>query len=118
MAYRYGNREQVSVLPPLIDNYVGEDHPVRAYDQFVESLDFGSLGIELDSRKVGNSSYDPRAMLKLLLYGYSYGIRSSRKLERAVHNDLSFIWLLGGLTRIALSMIPIRICIFVRREIY
>lgn len=97
MAYRYGNREQVSFLPPVIDDYVGEDHPVRAYDQFVESLAFVSLGIKLDSSRVGNSSYDPRAMLKLLLYGYSYGIRSSRKLERAVHNDLSFIWLVGGL---------------------
>ncbi len=36
-------------------------------------------------------------MLKLLLYGYSYGIRSSRKLERACCHNLSFIWLAGGL---------------------
>jgi transposase len=36
-------------------------------------------------------------MLKLLLYGYSYGVRSSRKLEREAHYNVSFIWLLGGL---------------------
>jgi len=36
-------------------------------------------------------------MLKLLVYGYSYGIRSSRKLERATHHNLSFIWLTSGL---------------------
>ena len=36
-------------------------------------------------------------MLKLLIYGYSHGIRSSRKLERAVHHNVSFIWLTGGL---------------------
>jgi transposase len=55
------------------------------------------LGISLDERKVGNSQYDPRSMLKLLLYGYSYGVRSSRKLEREVHNNLSFIWLMRQL---------------------
>ena len=55
------------------------------------------LGIELDDRKVGNSEYDPRCMLKLLLYGYSYGVKSSRKLEREVHNNLSFIWLMKQL---------------------
>jgi len=46
---------------------------------------------------VGNSEYHPHAMLKLLVYGYSYGIRSSRKLERATHHNLSFIWLTSGL---------------------
>jgi hypothetical protein len=60
-------------------------------------LDFEDLGIPLDDHKVGNSEYDPRSMLKLLLYGYSYGIRSSRKLEREVYNNLSFIWLMKNL---------------------
>ena len=55
------------------------------------------MGISLDERRVGNSQYDPRSMLKLLLYGYSYGVRSSRKLEREVHNNLSFIWLMRQL---------------------
>jgi hypothetical protein len=36
-------------------------------------------------------------MLKLLVYGYSYGVRSSRKLEQETHNNLTFIWLMGGL---------------------
>jgi len=58
---------------------------------------FRELGIELDERKVGNSEYDPRCMLKLLLYGYSYGVKSSRKLEREVYNNLSFIWLMKQL---------------------
>ncbi len=98
MAYRYGKeRNQLMLLPPTLDQYVAEDHPVRAYDAFVEALDFRELGIELDSRKVGNSEYDPRSMLKLLLYGYSYGVKSSRKLEREVHNNLSFIWLMKDL---------------------
>ena len=47
--------------------------------------------------KVGNSEYDPRSMLKLLVYGYSYGVKSSRKLERECYHNLAFIWLMGGL---------------------
>ena len=97
MAYRYGNREQMTLLPQSIEEYIPEDHPVRVYDAFVEALDFGALGIELDEQQVGNPEYDPRAMLKLLVYGYSYGVRSSRKLERETHYNLSFVWLMGGL---------------------
>ena len=36
-------------------------------------------------------------MLKLLVYGYSYGVKGSRKLERECHHNLSFVWLMGGL---------------------
>jgi transposase len=96
MAYRYGNRDQLGLLPPSIEDYVGKEDPVRAYDAFVETLDFAQLGIEIDEHQVGNSEDDPRAMLKLLVYGYSYGIKESRKLERAVHHNLSFMWLIGG----------------------
>ncbi|MFQ6009126.1 MAG: transposase [Candidatus Zixiibacteriota bacterium] len=97
MAYRYGNRPQQLLLPSSIEEYVLADAPVRAYDAFVEALNFDELGIELDSGKVGNSSYDTKAMLKLLIYSYSYGVRRSRKLERETHYNLSFIWLTGGL---------------------
>jgi transposase len=97
MAYRYGNREQVSFLPASIEEYVGTDDPVRAYDAFIDQLNLYELGIEEDAEQVGNPEYDPRSMLKLAVYGYSYGERSSRKLERAVHHNLSFIWLMGGL---------------------
>ncbi len=97
MAYRNGNREQMMLLPPSIEKYVGQGDPVRVYDAFVEALDYNKLGIEIDPGKVGNPEYNPKAMLKLLLYGYSYGFRSSRKLERATYHNLSFIWLMGDL---------------------
>ena len=97
LAYRYGDRSQVEMFPSSIEEYVSEDDPVRAYDAFVESLDFDGLGIKTREVKPGCPQYDPRAMLKVLLYGYSYGIRSSRKLERATHHNVSFIWLSGGL---------------------
>lgn len=98
MAYRYGqDRQQMALLPASLDQYVGPEHPVRAYDAFVDALDFDQLGIELDPRKAGNCQYHPAVMLKLLLYGYCYGVTSSRKLEREVHNNLSFIWLVKNL---------------------
>jgi len=97
MAYRYGNRDQIQLLPKTIDEYISSDDPVRAYDAFIEAINFRDLGITLDPHKVGNSEYHPHAMLKLLVYGYSYGIRSSRKLERACHHNLSFIWLTSNL---------------------
>jgi len=97
MAYRYGNREQMNLFPASIEDYVNQDNPVRAYDAFVEALDFNELGIVLNEKKTGNSEYFPKAMLKLLVFGCSYGFRSSRKLERATHDNFSFVWLTGGL---------------------
>lgn len=97
MAIRCGNREQIELLPPSIEQYVAEDAPVRAYDAFVDALDMRELGITIDPLQEGNPCYDPRAMIKLLVYGYSYGVRSSRKLERETYYNLSFIWLMGGL---------------------
>jgi len=97
MAYRYGQRDQGMLLPERIEDYVGPADPVRAYDAFVDALNWKALGLPWNPHQVGNAEYDPRAMLKLLVYGYSYGIRSSRKLERAVHHNLSFMWLMGGL---------------------
>jgi len=97
MAYRHGDRRQNMLLPASIEQYVPHDAPVRAFDAFVDSLDFEQLGIQIEPAKVGCPQYDPKAMLKLLVYGYSYGVRSSRKLEREVHYNLSFIWLIGGM---------------------
>lgn len=97
MAYRLADRQQRCLFPESLDEYVGPEDPVRAYDAFVEALDLGALEITWDPHRVGCPPYDPRVMLKILAYGYSYGIRSSRKLERALHHNVSFIWLAGGL---------------------
>lgn len=97
MAYRYGTRYQIGLFPQSIEDYVASNDPVRAYDAFVEALDFNDLGIQIDPNQVGNSEYDPKAMLKLFVYGYSYGTKSSRKLEREIYHNLSFIWLMGSL---------------------
>jgi len=97
VSYRCSNRHQTTLLPSSIEDYISDSDPVRAYDSFIDQLDLKAIGIKIDNHKVGNSSYDPVSMLKLLVYGYSYGVFSSRKLERALHHNLSFIWLMGGL---------------------
>jgi transposase len=97
MAHRHPERRQSLLFPQSIEEYIAPDDPVRAYDAFVEALDFAALEIGSDPQQPGCPAYDPKTMLKILVYGYSYGIRSSRKLERALHHNLSFIWLAGGL---------------------
>jgi len=97
MAYRYGDRTQRILFPQSIDEYIPQDAAVRAYDAIVDKMDLQSMGFEIDPDKVGCPQYDPKIMLKLLVYGYSYGVRSSRKLERECHYNLSFIWLTAGL---------------------
>lgn len=95
MAYKMSNRMQPTMLPPLIDDYVGPQDPVRVYDAFVEALDLRALGIPTEPQG-GADEYYPKDMLKLLIYAYSYGDRSSRKIERACYHNLSFQWLMGG----------------------
>ena len=97
MAFITGSRKQISFLPPKIDDYVGREDPVRVYDAFIESLDLREMGIIIDPCQAGAHSFEPKAMLKLIVYGYSYGIRSSRKLERACYHNLSFMWLISGI---------------------
>ncbi len=96
MPIKYGDRNQIVLLPPSVEEYVGQDDAVRAYDAFVEHLAWDELGIKTPE-VTGRPAYDPKAMLKLLLYSYSYGLRSSRKIERACYHNLSFIWLMGNL---------------------
>ena len=43
MALRYGSREQINMFPAVIEDYVGEEAPVRAYDAMVEAMDFNNL---------------------------------------------------------------------------
>lgn len=97
MAYRHPERHQMMILPPSIDEYIGDEDPVRAYDAMIDTMGMEALGMNWEPDKVGCPQYNPMVMLKILVYGYSYGIRSSRKLERALHHNLSFIWIAGGL---------------------
>ena len=93
------SREQPSLIPPRIEDYIGPDNPVRAIDSFVGALDLAKLGFRYADRRVGvgQPPYDPSDLLKLYLYGYINQIRSSRRLEREACRNLELIWLLKNL---------------------
>ncbi len=95
------SREQVSLLPPRVEDYVARDNPVRAIESYVEALDLAALGFRHADRGVGEAGQPPDApadLLKLYLYGYLNRVRSSRRLEQEVQRNLELIWLIGGLT--------------------
>ena len=94
------SRDQASLLPPRIEDYVGADNPVRAIESFVCALDLDKLGFRHADRGVeeaGQPPYDPADLLKLYLYGYINQVRSSRRLEREACRNLELIWLLKNL---------------------
>jgi transposase len=93
------SRDQGSLLPGRVEDYVGPDNPVRAIESFVCALNLAKLGFRHARRVVGAGQppYDPADLLKLYLYGYINQVRSSRRLEREACRNLELIWLLKNL---------------------
>ncbi len=84
---------QLMVLPPTIQELISADHPVRVVNQIIDKINLAPL---LKQYKGGGcSSYHPRMMLKVLIYGYLSNIYSSRKLEAATRENIYFMWLSG-----------------------
>lgn len=88
------DRNQVTLFPDTLDDYVGENNEARAIDAFVDSLDMASMGFKAEAAKEGRPGYDPRDMLKLYMYGYLNHIRSSRRLQKEAARNVEVIWLL------------------------
>jgi transposase len=99
MAYIEGEgRNQGTLFPVVLDELVPPDHMCRVIDAFVEGLDIAKLGFErAHPAETGRPGYDPRALLKLYLYGYLNQIRSSRRLETECVRNVELMWLLGRL---------------------
>ena len=98
--YKAGqHRHQTTLLPPSIDDYVSENNPVRAIDAYVTTLDLVGLHIQTGDMGLtaGQPAFHPALLIKLYLYGYMNGIRSSRKLEREASRNLEVIWLADNL---------------------
>ena len=92
------SREQVTLLPECLDDYIGQDNPVRIVDAFVEELDLLSLGFQgADPAVTGRPAYHPGVLLKLYIYGYLNRIQSSRRLEREAQRNVELMWLTGRL---------------------
>ena len=99
--YKQGeHRKQQMFFPPSIDDYVNEDNPVRAIEDYVELLDMVALGFTKSALNSadGQPAYHPKLLLKIYIYGYLNKIRSSRKLELEIKRNIEMMWLCSGLT--------------------
>lgn len=88
------DQNQLMLIPPSYDDLVPRNHPVRVVNEVIDRIDIRSL--EAEYKGGGTSSYHPRMLLKVVVYGYVRNIYSSRKLEQAVNENVHFMWLAGG----------------------
>lgn len=86
--------EQPSLLPPSMDELIPAQHLVRVVNRVVDELDIEPLLAKYKGG--GTSSYHPRMMLKVIVYAYTQKIYSSRKIEKALWENIGFMWISGG----------------------
>lgn len=90
------DRTQVRIECP--EDYVDADSEVRVIDKIIDVLDIESLGFKIGNNDIiGRPMFNPKDMLKLFVYGYFNGIRSSRKLAKQAKINREVIWLINGL---------------------
>jgi len=91
-------RNQGSMFPERLDDWISEDNPVRVVDVFIDALDLGVLGFNgVAPQATGAPSYHPSVLLKLYVYGYLNRVQSSRRLEREAGRNVEVMWLTGRL---------------------
>jgi|SRR5208337_1652002 len=92
-------RDQITLFPDSVDDYIHQENPVRFLDAFVDQLDTTALDfLHAKLPDTGRPPYDPKDMLKLYLYGYLNRVRSSRLLERESTRNLEVLWLMKRLS--------------------
>src|ERR1700675_2504769 len=92
------DRGQSTLFPECLEDWIGEDNPVRVIDAFVEELDLAELGFDgVAPEATGRPSYHPAVLLKLYIYGYLNRVQSSRRLEREAGRNVEVMWLTGRL---------------------
>jgi transposase len=92
------DRRQQALLPHCLEDYVGEENPVRVIEVFIDELNLASLGFSgMTPAATGRPAYRPSTLLKIYLYGYLNRIQSSRRLEREAQRNVELMWLTGRL---------------------
>ena len=88
------DREQATLFPESLEDWIGRDNPVRAIDAFVDKLELSALGFDgVAPEATGRPAYHPSALLKLYIYGYLNRVQSSRRLEREAARNVEAMWL-------------------------
>jgi len=92
MPLRPYDQDQMFLLPPSLNEWVKGDHPARVFSEIIDRLDTSTFR---QAKEEGRPAYHPKMMIKVLLWGYATGIRSSRKIEERLEQDVVFMWLAG-----------------------
>lgn len=91
-------RQQVTLMPECLEDFIAEDNPVRVVDAFVSELNLQALGFDgAEPACTGRPSYHPAVLLKIYIYGYLNRLQSSRRLERECQRNVELMWLTGRL---------------------
>jgi transposase len=96
VVFKVSDSDQNVLFPVSLSEKIPANHPVRIVNEVVERLNITNLLIHYKGG--GTSSYHPRMMLKVLFYSYLCNIYSCRKIERALHENIYFMWLSGNST--------------------
>lgn len=88
------DRNQMFLLPPAIEDWLPENHPARFIEAFVSAIDLKKIGFK-DDLEEGRPSYSSEMLLSIWLYGLMISVKSTRKLETNLYNNIGMIWLTG-----------------------
>ncbi len=91
--FRSYDQRQVFLLPPSLDDWLPDGHTARFVSEVVDDMLDLSAVYASYTNKTGAPPFDPRMMLKLVVYAYSTGVTSSREIERRCQVDVAFRWL-------------------------
>ena len=91
--FRCYDQDQSFLMPPSLRDWLPEDHLAHFVSELVDEVLDLSPFLASYTEVRGYPPYDPRLMLKILLYGYTTGVRSSRKIEIRCHDDVAFRFL-------------------------
>ena len=89
-SFRRYQPDQSLLLPPSPRDWLSEDHLAYFISETVDSFDLSAFYERYEGDGRRNQPFDPRMMVKVILYGYATGIRSSRKLARKLEEDVAF----------------------------
>src|SRR5256886_2789445 len=90
--------QRAALLPHSLEDYVGEENPVRVIEVFIDELELAALGFSgMTPAVTGRPAYHPSTLLKIYLYGYLNRVQSSRRLEREAQRNIELMWLTGRL---------------------
>lgn len=91
--FKQNNQNQLMLLPPSLEELVPKNHPVRVVNKVIDKLNIDNI---LEQYKGGGtSSYEPRMLLKVLVYSYMINTYASRKIETLLRENIHFMWLSG-----------------------